>query len=769
MVRLAHLPPVVGFALALGAGATLRHLGVPFLWTLASLLALSFLKQPWHRPGRFLSALGVALLSGFLLTGSWIRGVERDCRFDLREGEVIRATGWLAGPLVGGMGEIRPDGSGPAASRCRRPIRLLAPGPDGLGLSGGRIVIRGRWRKSPRRGDRNPMWAGYLRVDSAGVAPGGRSSQWRGVRERITTWVRSSAERLYPETSSLVLALVWARKDGLDRSVREAFSRAGVAHLLAISGFHVGVVAGVLFLLLGLMGGTQTFRFVASGIGVWIYVVTIGLPDAASRAAVLLSLLTVGRIANRAVHPLGALATAFLGLLLFDPGALTRPGFQLSFAGATGLVLGYRPISEGLDRLFRKRIPSGLLGGIGAGAAATLATLPLVAWHFGRISLVGIPVTLLATPLIVLAIPGIFLSLLLLALGPGPASVVASGVEVVLLVLLEIVQRASALPMASLWVPHNLVLLGTGALAVVGVLALSVPGMMRGPRGRILFLSGVTVFFLGPPGLLLLERGSLELVVLDVGQGDASLIRSPGGRWILVDAGPSGLGDDAGEQTVVPFLRGRGVSELEFMILTHPDMDHVGGASSVLEEMDVGAVLDPGMPAGTEAFLGALETARARGIPWRVLQAGDSINLDGMVLRVLAPEGEGEGREEDGANRASIVLEVRFGAFSALLTGDAPAESETRFLPRTLSPRINVLKVGHHGSSTSTSPGLLRRINPEVALISVGRRNRFGHPTAEVISRLRNGGTRIFRTDQVGALVVRAQEDGRFSVSHDGL
>ncbi len=613
------------------------------------------------------------------------------------------------------------------------------------------------------------MWAGYLRVDSAGVAPGGRSSQWRGVRERITTWVRSSAERLYPETSSLVLALVWARKDGLDRSVREAFSRAGVAHLLAISGFHVGVVAGVLFLLLGLMGGTQTFRFVASGIGVWIYVVTIGLPDAASRAAVLLSLLTVGRIANRAVHPLGALATAFLGLLLFDPGALTRPGFQLSFAGATGLVLGYRPISEGLDRLFRKRIPSGLLGGIGAGAAATLATLPLVAWHFGRISLVGIPVTLLATPLIVLAIPGIFLSLLLLALGPGPASVVASGVEVVLLVLLEIVQRASALPMASLWVPHNLVLLGTGALAVVGVLALSVPGMMRGPRGRILFLSGVTVFFLGPPGLLLLERGSLELVVLDVGQGDASLIRSPGGRWILVDAGPSGLGYDAGEQTVVPFLRGRGVSELEFMILTHPDMDHVGGASSVLEEMDVGAVLDPGMPAGTEAFLGALETARARGIPWRVLQAGDSINLDGMVLRVLAPEGEGEGREEDGANRASIVLEVRFGAFSALLTGDAPAESETRFLPRTLSPRINVLKVGHHGSSTSTSPGLLRRINPEVALISVGRRNRFGHPTAEVISRLRNGGTRIFRTDQVGALVVRAQEDGRFSVSHDGL
>lgn len=769
MVRLAHLPPVVGFALAVGAGATLRHLGAPFLWTLASILTLSLLKQPWHRPDRLRLALGAALLSGFLLTGSWIGKVERDCRFDLSEGDVIRVTGWLAGPLKGEMGEIRPDGGGPGFSECRRSFRFLAPGPAGPGLSGGRIAIRGNWRKSPGRGSRNPIRAGYIRVDSVGVVPGGVWSPWRGARERITSWVQTSAESLYPETSALVLALVWARKDGLDQSVREAFSRAGVAHLLAISGFHVGVVAGVLFLLLGLLGGSQTFRFIASGIGVWTYVVTIGLPDAASRAAVLLTLLTAGRISNRAVHPLGALATAFLGLLFFDPGALTRPGFQLSFAGAAGLVLGYRPISVGLDRLFRRRIPSGLLRGTGAGAAATLATLPLVAWHFGRISLIGIPVTLLATPLIALAIPGVFLSLLLLVFGPGPASFVASGVEAVLLILLEVVRHASALPMASVWVPHHTVLLGTGILGVTGVLALSAPGIRRGRTGLALFVFGLTVLFLGPPGLLLLERGSMELVVLDVGQGDAALLRSPGGRWILVDAGPSGMGYDAGERTVLPFLRKRGVSELEFMVLTHPDMDHVGGASSVLREVDVGAVLDPGMPAGTEAFLGALEMARARGVPWRVLQAGDSINLDGMALRVLAPEGEGKTGEEDGANGASIVLEVKFGGFSALMTGDAPAASEARFLPRALSPRIDVLKVGHHGSSTSTSPGLVSRIEAEVALISVGRRNRFGHPAPEVLSRLGNRGARIYRTDQVGALVVRAREDGRFTVSHGGL
>jgi competence protein ComEC len=261
----------------------------------------------------------------------------------------------------------------------------------------------------------------------------------------------------------------------------------------------------------------------------------------------------------------------------------------------------------------------------------------------------------------------------------------------------------------------------------------------------------------------------LELVVLDVGQGDAALLRSPRGRWILVDAGPTTSRYDAGAKAVVPYLRKRGVAELEFMILTHPDMDHVGGAGSVLAEIEIGAVLDPGMPAGTQAFLGALEAARAGGVPWKLLQAGDSMNLDGMALRVLAPEGGARVGEGDGANGASIVLEVRFGEFSALLTGDAPAESEGRFLTRTLSPRISVLKVGHHGSSTSTSPELLRRIGAEVGLISVGRRNRFGHPDFRVLSRLREEGVQIFRTDQSGALRVRARADGSYSVSTEGM
>jgi competence protein ComEC len=263
----------------------------------------------------------------------------------------------------------------------------------------------------------------------------------------------------------------------------------------------------------------------------------------------------------------------------------------------------------------------------------------------------------------------------------------------------------------------------------------------------------------------------LELVVLDVGQGDALLVRSPANRWILVDAGPRTDRFDAGARTVLPYLRRRGARSLEAVVLTHPDMDHVGGASALLQEFPVETVLDPGEAVGKGVFLDALEAARERGVPWQVLEAGDSLNLDGVALRVLAPEPDDSGVDESrktDSNEASLVLELRFGDFAALLAGDAPAVSELRFLPRILSRQVQVLKVGHHGSSTSTTRKLLARVRPETALISAGRRNRYGHPDRAVLDRLRAAGTRIHRTDLEGNLVVKARRDGRYEVSTPG-
>jgi competence protein ComEC len=182
-------------------------------------------------------------------------------------------------------------------------------------------------------------------------------------------------------------------------------------------------------------------------------------------------------------------------------------------------------------------------------------------------------------------------------------------------------------------------------------------------------------------------------------------------------------------------------------------------------------ILDPGVPVGKEVYLDVLGAAEDRKIPWRRARAGDSLNLDGVALRVLSPAPDSARGMPDGevdANEASLVLELRFGAFSALLTGDAPVGAEASFVGAMLSERVQLLKVGHHGSATSTSPELLARISPETAIISVGRRNRYGHPHPAILRRLEGAGTTVFRTDRSGTIRVKARPDGSYRVVEIG-
>jgi competence protein ComEC len=261
------------------------------------------------------------------------------------------------------------------------------------------------------------------------------------------------------------------------------------------------------------------------------------------------------------------------------------------------------------------------------------------------------------------------------------------------------------------------------------------------------------------------QSGSLELLMLAVGQGDAVALRTPSGRWILVDAGPPGRTSDDGAHPAVRALRRRGVARLEMLVLTHPDLDHIGGAAAVLHSFTVGRVLDPGLPAGKGPFVEVLQAAAQEGVPWTVAVAGQRFDVDGVSLDVLYPRGAPTGAAAT-ANDVSVVLRVRYGAFDALLTGDAPAAVE-RIIAPAIQP-IEVLKVGHHGSDTSTDSLLVLHARPQAALISVGRGNRYGHPSPAVVSRLERAGVALYRTDRQGTLRIRARRDGRFAVEAEG-
>lgn len=252
--------------------------------------------------------------------------------------------------------------------------------------------------------------------------------------------------------------------------------------------------------------------------------------------------------------------------------------------------------------------------------------------------------------------------------------------------------------------------------------------------------------------------GTLELHIVDVGQGDALAIRTPRGRWVLVDAGRVWEGGDAGRRSVIPYVRRRG-GAVALFVLTHPDADHVGGAPSVLEGLRPARWWDPGFVHGSDVYQRALAVAELRTIPWHRAQAGDSLWLDGVLLRVLAPDSAWTATH-DNANDASIVLMLQHGRIRMLLTGDAE-EAEEQWLVDRWGTDLSaqVLKVGHHGSRTSTTERFLDAVDPEIALISVGAANRYGHPAPDVMARLRARQIDVLRTDRDGAIVVRS--DGR--------
>ena len=479
------------------------------------------------------------------------------------------------------------------------------------------------------------------------------------------------------------------------------------------------------------------------------------------RAAILFSLLILSRRFGRPLAREGALASAFLVLAVLDPGGPGRPGFQLSFAGAVGLIRFASPLDERLRRSF-PRLPSGLRGALSAGVGATLATLPVVAWHFERISLVGIPGTMVVGPLVALAIPGVLLVLVAAPLSESLAGFLAGGTDLVLALLVEVVEVFARPWWASVGVSRGWVLAAGVGVGGAAMSLVAVTGVGRGVRRLVLVAGALAAIVVAPVAKAVADRGTVGIEMLDVGQGDAILLRSPARRWVLVDAGPRSDQWDAGLRRVLPALRRRGIRRLEALVLTHPHLDHVGGAAAVLRGVQVGLVLDPGLAQGSGAFIDALEAAADRNTPWSLTEDGTVLRLDGMVLEVLRPERTAAEPDVD-PNDVSVVLLLRHGAFSALLTGDAPRDLEEE-IAAAAGP-VHLLKVAHHGSSTSSSAAFLSQVRPALALVSAGRGNLYGHPTPQVIDRLQEAGARVLRTDLNGEVQVRAREDGSWTVS----
>jgi competence protein ComEC len=554
-------------------------------------------------------------------------------------------------------------------------------------------------------------------------------------------------DRIFGSDAPLARALLIADMRSVDPAVRSRFADAGMIHMLSVSGLHVAIIAAAIELLFTAARASRPVAAWGSLIATAVYVLVIGAPAPAVRSGVMLGVGAVTRLAQRATSPWAALALGAL-LPLRDPRIVLDLGYQLSVTGIAALIaagaLGRRVFSDRLSG-WRRLIARDLL----ASSVASVVTLPLTAWTFGRVSLVAPFSNALAGPLFAVMQPTLFLALLLAPVGTA-ASFVAGVAHLQLVAVDGLAAGAARVPFAVLTVAPSLV---TATLLAALVGALLVACLSEFPA-RPCLVAGAILTSLVWGGWAPSSSGAeVELHMLDVGQGDAIALRTPKGRWILFDAGRIWESGDAGRSMIIPYLRRRG-GDLVAFVLSHPHSDHVGGAATVLRAMHPREYRDGAYIAPNEAYRASLDVAAQQRMAWRRVRPDDSLSVDGVWIRFLAPDSAWVMTLKD-ANEASAVALIRYGEIRFLLMGDAERGEEEYLLGRTPELlRADVLKVGHHGSSTSSTPAFLDAVRPRIALVSVGAGNSYGHPSPHVMQALVARGAQVLRTDRLGAVVV---------------
>jgi competence protein ComEC len=527
--------------------------------------------------------------------------------------------------------------------------------------------------------------------------------------------------------------------------VRQRLQAAGTYHVIAISGGNIAILTAMVLSVLLLCGVTGrpaaliTLTLLAGYAGV------VTSSPSVWRATLMAMLYLGARLLDHRSPPSHAVGIAASLLVGVRPLDVNDVGFLLTFGATIALIASAHVVTLRV----RSRVVRWLCASVAASLAVEIALLPVTAWGFSRVTLAGVVLNLVAVPLMGLVQVGGLVASTGVDVIARPAGWVAFGAA---RVLVESAGLIDVAPWLSLRIPAPplwLMVLYYAGLAG----AIAARGIARVAHVGVWFVAA-TAIVTGNPAPS--QPSLLRLTVFDVGQGDAALIQLPDRTNLLVDTGgvPYGAGGfDLGSRVLAPALWMRGVRTLDTVLLTHGDPDHIGGAPAVIADFSP-RQLWQGIPVDTHLPLRELfERARARGVRIDEVHAGDQVRAGDVSLRVLHP-GRADWERQRVRNDDSVVLEVTYRDVAMLFLGDVSAGIERGILPQLSDAPVRVLKIAHHGSRTSTSQELLDLWQPQVAIISCGRGNTFGHPSPEVIARLRASGIAVYRTDLDGEVTV---------------
>jgi competence protein ComEC len=640
--------------------------------------------------------------------------------------------------------------------------------------------------------------------------------------KRVVDYVHSRANRGLPgimrlsqDDAGMLNAMLFGDRAGLNKTQRVGFERTGSFHLFVVSGMHVGLLAGIVFWLARRLKLREWLATLVTIVLTFGYALLTGFGAPVQRALFMTAVFLMARLLSRDRNVLNALGAAALGVLIWSPAALFEASFQMTFLaivaiGGIAVPLAERsflPYAHAAEHLWDKwedigfpprvaqfrlmlRLWSEAIAGVVGDWARGLPSL-LVRWslwalelaligavaevvmvlpmavYFHRATMFAVPTNMLSVPLVAVLAPIAVIAFCASLLSPWVAMLPGAATALLLHGVTGVIGHVSALHAADLRVPAPVWCVALLAIVAWAFCCWAVRRSRGWAWAAVAVLPLVPLMVLWPEPAIV-SSGMMEVTAIDVGQGDSIFIVGPDGSTMLLDAGGSvgGVTEaaeatshfDVGEEVVSPYLWSRRFRRLDVLALSHAHSDHMGGMPAVMRNFrprELWVSIDP----NSDAYRALLSEAKDFGVQVRHFYAGDQLAWGGTQVTILAPE-TGYSNSREPVNNDSLVMRMRYGKSSVLLEGDAEAPSEREMLAHGRVAAVTLLKIGHHGSRTSTTQEFLDAAAPKDAVVSVGRGNTFGHPRYEVIERIAEARIKLYRTDQFGLTTFLLGRDG---------
>ncbi|MEX0661609.1 MAG: DNA internalization-related competence protein ComEC/Rec2 [Balneolaceae bacterium] len=573
---------------------------------------------------------------------------------------------------------------------------------------------------------------------------------WGPVQE----YVRGNVDMLFDEeTAPLAKALFLGYKQELTLDHRQAFSRSGLSHIMAVSGLHVGFIVAPFWLIIPWLWGSKKTKWLglfALTILLVGYAGITGFSASVSRASLMAWLLTYGKLFHKIRNSINLLAFAGIVLLLINPRQLFDVGFQLSFS-AVFIILMVMPEAQRLiPERFRFNWKGSFLTIILISFIVQLGLFPILTYYFGEFSIIGPLANALVLPLLAVTVPvGLIISLI--------GGIFESGMQMISVPVALSIQWIDGVANQLGSFDYGYLTLGHKSIFIYAVWAFFVAGIATIRIPAIRWKMGIC--FLISFNLFLIESHlknpsvhEMEVTVLDVSQGDAVHIKTPLGKHVLVDAGRWSPMGNSGEQVLIPYFDYLGVDHIDAVILSHPHADHIGGLPALMESISIGKIYHSEYSYDSKLYERYNEMADEKSIPVFDVKSGDQMEIDPAVRFFVIGPNPNSGIDRN-PNNHSLAFRLQYGNTSFLFTGDAETEQENKMVKQYGDfLDTDFLKAGHHGSKTSSTKKFVETVTPKITAFSLALQNQFGHPGNKAVANVFRSGSESHYTSLHGAL-----------------